>query len=104
MQRSPTRSLRTCSQRFGRIVFCGQFWYYRETHWEADPEETLWQAASRYDGALFKTDQSQSFPAISLNKTRIDSILACMRPAPDLPELLRRSGGRDQLRFRIHPL
>ena len=66
-------------ERFGQIVFCGQFWFYRETHWEPIPEETLWLAASRYDGALFKTINDK-LSRVTLNKTRIDSVLTCMRP------------------------
>ncbi len=66
-------------ERFGRIVFCGQFWYYRGTQWEVIPDETLWLTASRYDGAFFKTVNG-NLSCVKLNKARLESILACMRP------------------------
>ena len=48
--------VRDLERRHGPIVFCeGVFWCYAGTHWEALPDEALWLAACRYDGALVFT-------------------------------------------------
>jgi putative DNA primase/helicase len=66
---------------FGELVSCETaIWRYHRTHWIAIPEEALWLAAARYDGALFETPEAK-MQAVKLSKARVDSILACMRPA-----------------------
>lgn len=66
---------------FGPLVYCdGAIWRYEPTHWSTIPEESLWLAATRYDGAMFKTPGGEN-SRVRLNKTRVESILACMRPA-----------------------
>lgn len=66
--------------RYGPIVFTeGEFWHYGGTHWEPLSRETLWLAAARYDGAHFSSSGRRS--TVRLGKPRVESILACMRPA-----------------------
>jgi phage/plasmid-associated DNA primase len=68
-------------KQLGQLVACeGEIWRYDRTHWVAIPEEVLWLAADRYDGALFHTPDGKP-QAVKLNKGRLSSVLACMRPA-----------------------
>ena len=72
--------VRDLERRHGPVVFSeGAFWRYTGTHWEALPEEALWLAACRYDGALIPRDAGGG--RVKLSQTRVKSILALMRPA-----------------------
>jgi hypothetical protein len=71
--------------RFGEVVSCdGAFWRYTGTHWEAIADEILWLAVHAYDGARFVTAKGTS--PVKLGRTRIESILACMKPEIARPD------------------
>jgi P4 family phage/plasmid primase-like protien len=71
--------------RFGEVVSCdGAFWRYTGTHWEAIADESLWLAVHAYDGDQFPTTKGKS--VVKLGKSRIESILACMKPEIARPD------------------
>jgi hypothetical protein len=66
--------------RFGEVVSCdGTIWRYTDTHWEAIPVEELWLTVHAYDGVRFTTPKGE-LSVVKLNKSRSESILACMKP------------------------
>jgi P4 family phage/plasmid primase-like protien len=66
--------------RLGEVVQDeGEFWHHNGLHWEAILAETLWQAVSAYDGALFETPTGE-LSNVKLGKGRVESILTCMQP------------------------
>jgi P4 family phage/plasmid primase-like protien len=80
MSRLPGALYKDLVARFGEIVSCdGVFWRYIGTHWEAIPDDLLWLAVQAYDGAPFFTP-SGTLSVVKLNKSRVESILVCMKP------------------------
>jgi P4 family phage/plasmid primase-like protien len=72
--------------RFGEVVSCdGAIWRYTGTHWEAIADEMLCLSVHAYDGAQFFTPKGD--PAlVKLNRSRVESILACMKPGIVRPD------------------
>jgi putative DNA primase/helicase len=72
--------------RFGEVVSCdGAFWRYTGTHWEAIADKELWLTVYAYDGAQFLTPKGDP-SLVKLNRSRVESILACMNPEIARPD------------------